>query len=148
MSNSLQLCSTHFSRGGEKFCSGGFAHPAPPGYGPGSDAYPSKSTGSPLHFWRSSKLEQLGYPSIFQLSNFCLWSRATGARKTTRESANQTFSSGNTGPQRRVARNRHGPPPQKWCDIFSICFKKCFRNKSESVSETNIKFFQNENVFI
>jgi len=25
-----------------------------------------------LHIWRSSKLEQLGYPSIFQLWNFCL----------------------------------------------------------------------------
>jgi len=38
----------------------------------GSDACPSKGTGSPSHFWTSSKLEQLGYPSIFQLSNFCL----------------------------------------------------------------------------
>ena len=35
-------------------------------------ACPSKGTGNPLHFWRSSKLGQLCYVSFFQLSNFCL----------------------------------------------------------------------------
>ena len=33
------------------------------------------------------------------------------------------------------------PRPQNWCDFFSICFTKCFRNKSESVFETKIKLF-------
>jgi len=32
--------------------------------------------------------------------------------------------------------------------FFSICFTKCFRNKSESLSEIKIKIFQNENAFI
>jgi len=44
------------------------------------------------------------------------------------ESANQTFSSGNIGPQRRVAPMGHD---HKTDAIFSICFTKCFRNKSE-----------------
>jgi len=32
--------------------------------------------------------------------------------------------------------------------FFSISSSKCFRNKSDSVSETKINFFSNENVFI
>jgi len=41
-----------------------------------------------------------------------------GARH--RQSAKQAFSSGNTGPQRRVARMGHD---QKiWCDLLSKCF--------------------------
>jgi len=63
------------------------------------------------------------------------------------ESDNQAFSSGNTGPQRRVA-GMHRPRPQNWCEFFSICFTKCFRYKSESVSETKIEFFWNVIVFI
>ena len=216
----------------------------------GSDACPSKGTGSPSHFWTSSKLEQLGYPSIFQLSNFCLncqkrwnlagtrcnfdkWSPTNffrlleitkqlltfkqgyrpayssadwlhhnhhspcpqsirfpwpkryhsltlshklyvlchkslkdispriGYHNKERlglvytysqydrelmkldinigESANQAFWSGSIGPQRRVASmgNDH-----KTDDIFSVCYTKCFRNKSESVSATKKKFFK------
>ena len=61
------------------------------------------------------------------------------------ESANQAFSSGNTGPQRRVARMGHD---EKTDAIFSVYFTKCFRSKSENVSETKIKIFWNENVFI
>jgi len=34
MSNILKLCPTHFSKGAKIFL-GGFASPAPPGYGPG-----------------------------------------------------------------------------------------------------------------
>jgi len=53
-----------------------------------------------------------------------------------RESANQAFSSGNTGPQRSVAR-MHGPQPEKLMRFFSKCFWfsffcakwKCFRNE-------------------
>jgi len=54
------------------------------------------------------------------------------------ESANQVFSSGNTGPQPRVARMGHD---HKTDAIF-------FRLVSRSVSETKIIFFLNENVFI
>ena len=206
------------------------------------------ATGSPLHFWRPSKLEQLRYRSIFQLSNFCIycqkrwnlagtrcnfhrWSpiklfrlpKATKQLSTfqtrlqasiflywlaasqppllmrtihpflltkkyhaltpnhklyvlchkslkdisprigynnkerlrlvytnahydrellepdidTGESANQAFSSGNTGPQRRVARM-----------VTTTKLMRFFRFVLWSVSKTKIKFFQNENVFI
>jgi len=60
------------------------------------------------------------------------------------EFANQAFSSGNTGPQRRVARMGHN---LKTDAIFFNFFAKCFRNKSECFrNESNI--FQNKNLFI
>jgi len=61
------------------------------------------------------------------------------------ESANQAFSSGNTGPEQRVA--RMGPRPQNWCDFFDLFYEgfpkqkwKCWQNEN--------KIFWNENVFI
>jgi len=54
------------------------------------------------------------------------------------ESANQAFSSGNTGPQRRVARMGHDHKTD--VIFFSICFTKCSRNENN--------FFLNENVFV
>ena len=53
------------------------------------------------------------------------------------ESANQAFSSRNTGALRRLARMDHDQ--RSWCDCFPICFTFFLQN--ESVSETKVKVF-------
>jgi len=68
-----------------------------------------------------------------------LRSRATGARHRHKTICKSSLLKWKHWPSTEAG--THGPRPQNWCDVFSIGYTKCFRNKSESVSESKIIFF-------
>jgi len=71
-------------------------------------------------------------------------SRATGARQRHRRICNSSLLKWKHWPSTEGGTHGHD---HKTDAIFSVCFTKCFRNKSESVSETKINVFLKRKCF-
>jgi len=70
---------------------------------------------------------------------YAVQSRATGARHRHRRICKSSLLKWKHWPS--TEGGTHGAQPQNWCDFFNF-FAKCFRNKSESVSEMKVILFK------